>query len=498
VRDLFDHSPTPALDERRVLTVGELNAAIEDALRGAFPTAVWVRGEIQRLVNRNGNIYFELHGADGGGVDQLQVKALKWDRAKFGLDRYFDGSDPDLRLRDSMEACLQVRVDYHRKWGLSLQLVGVDTTYTLGQLEARRRRTLAWLQAEGLLELNKARPLADLPLRVGLVTSADSAAARDFLTGLRDSGYAFGVRLADCRMMGDAMVAQVAGAVTALGRADVDVVVVTRGGGARADLSWFDHPEVCAAIARCGRPVLTAIGHEIDQSLADLVAHHHLKTPTAAAQHLVDRVAEQEQRLERAAAAVGRAATDAVHRAGTDLSAAARRLGVAVGARVRGEAVLLAHLRAGVAREARRRLREVDRALAAAAPRLAGAARRRAAAARRDLDAQAARLAAPRVLAAWPRRREALDRAAARLARRLPRLLAERARRLAHLEEKARLLDPERLLARGYSLTLDAEGRLLRSAAAAPAGARIVTRLRDGRLTSIVERSEPRPKGADE
>jgi len=496
VRDLFSQPEPPQQDARRVLTVGELNEAIEDALRGAFPAAVWVRGEIQRLVNRNGNIYFELHGSDGGSVDLLQVKALKWDRAKFGLDRYFDGSDPDLRLRDSMEACLQVRVDYHRKWGMSLQLVGVDTTYTLGQLEARRRRTLAWLQAEGLLELNKTRPLPELPLRVGLVTSADSAAAKDFLTGLRDSGYAFQVRLADCRMMGDGMVAQVTAAVTALGRSAVDVVVVTRGGGSRADLSWFDHPDVCAAVARCGRPVLTAIGHEIDQSLADLVAHHHLKTPTAAAQDLADRVGAAELRLERAAAATARAAAAGVRAAALDLGAATRRLNVAVAARVRGEAAQLEHLRTGVAREARRRLAAADRDLAAAAPRLAAATRRRAAAAGRELDALAWRLQPGRLLSAWPRRRDGLDRAAARLARRLPGLLAERARRLEHLEEKARLLDPARLLARGYSLTLDANGRLLRSAAQARPGGRLTTRLADGRIESIVENVDPDDKGA--
>jgi len=464
VRDLFSQ-PESLEPKRRILTVGELNETIEYALAEAFPSAVWVRGEVQRLTNRGGNIYFELHGSDGGGVDQIRISALKWDRQKFGLDRYFDGSDPDLRIRESMEVCLQVRVNYHRKWGMSMMLVGVDTAFTLGQLEARRRRTLAWLQEHRLLDRNSAIPLPLPALRIGLITSRDSAAEKDFLTGLRDGGYAFVVERIDCRMMGDAMIGQVVKALADLGRAGVDVIVLTRGGGSRADLSWFDHQDLCEAVARCPRPVITAIGHEIDQSLADLVAHHHCKTPTAAAHDLVANVSAIEQQIEEAAAAVSDAVAGILAQGRRDLSRSARALGGSVIARVRGEAAGLVRLREGVAREMRRRLQRESR----------------------DQDSRISRLQPIRLLNSWPRRHETLGRSTARLSRRLDLMLSERARRLDHLIEKTQWLDPMRLLGRGYSLTFGSDGRLVKSVTDAVPGSRWTTRLRDGSITSIVE-----------
>jgi len=493
MRDLFSAVDDDRPDEgaqRRVLTVGELNGCIEDALKAAFPAAVWVRGEVQRLNrNRSGHIYFELHGADGSGIDQIRVAALKWDRDRFGLERYFDGSDPVLRIQDSMEICLQARLSYHPKWGLSLQLVGVDTATTLGQLEARRRRTLAWLESEGLLDRNARLLVPDLPLHVGLITSAGSAAEADFLRTLRDSGYGFRVERADCRMTGEQMVGQVVGAVGALGRSDVDVIVLTRGGGSKADLSWFDDAKICAAVAACPIPVITAIGHEIDQSLTDLVAHHHCKTPTAAASDVVERVAETEDRLEDTAAAVAAVAVGVLAAAREALTSRARALSGAVTARVRGEAADLVRIREGVSREARRRLGAERAVLDGHGPRLAVVAKRRLAGERRDLDHRLERLAPSRLLAGWPRRVQALDGLADRLARRTDALIVERKRRLDHLTEKAALLDPVRLLARGYSLTTTADGRLIRSAKDLAAGDRLTTRLRDGRIESIVERT---------
>ncbi len=488
MRDLFDPSES-AETQRRVLTVGELNESIEQALRVAFPAAVWVRGEVQRLSNRNGNIYFELHGSNGGGTDQLRVSALKWDRDRFGLNRYFDGSDPDLRIRESMEVCLQVRVNYHRKWGMSLMLVGVDTTYTLGQLEAKRRRTLAWLQEQGLLDRNASLPLPQPALRVGLITSNGSAAEKDFLTSLHEGGYAFVVERIDCRMMGDAMTGQVCRALKDLGRAEVDVIVVTRGGGSKADLSWFDHQDICAAIARCPRPVITAIGHEIDQSLADLVAHHHCKTPTAAAEDLNSSVARVEEQLERAAGNVATVVASLLGDSRQHLSRSARALSATVVARVRGEASGLARLREGVSRELRRRLDAETGRLDAVAPRVKRAAVRKLQRESESLTVRIDRLQPERVLVSWSRRNEQLDQSTARLKRRLDTVLMDRSRRLDHLQEKTGLLDPLRLLARGYSLTSGPDGRLLRSVGKIKPGSRLTTRLRDGTITSIMEES---------
>jgi len=456
---------------RRVLTVPELNEEIRAALNEAFPAALWVRGEVQRLpadAARRKHVYFELHGTGRDAAVSIPVALLDWDRRRYGLQRYLDGSDPDFRLADKLEVCLQCVVDFYPPFGkLQLKLVGVDTTYTLGQLEARRRRVLAYLEEHGLLELNGRLALPRLPLRVGLVTSAGSAAERDFLTALEESGYGFRVRRADCRMMGEAMVAQVTGALDGLARAGVDVIVVTRGGGSRADLSWFDHQTVAEAVARCPVPVITAIGHEIDRSIADAVAHHACKTPTAAAGDHVARVDAAAREVARLGDALRDAARALLAGHRRRLRDTASRLRLSVVARVNAGGVDLVRRRDGVLARARLELQR------------AAARRRR---------------AAERIAAAARTLRDGAERRCDRAAGDLPRLAAARLaaaeQRLAHLGEKTALLDPARLFARGWSLTLGSDGRVLRRAGDARPGDRLTTRLRGGRIESIVEEIE--------
>ncbi len=491
----------PGGPERRVWTVAELNEAIRAALQTAFPGAVWVRGEVQRLPRdaaSRRHVYFELHGTtpDGAAV-AIPVALLEWDRRRYGLQRYLDGSDPDFRLADKMEVCLQCVVDFYPPFGkLQLKLVGIDPAYTLGRLEALRRRTLAYLEKQGLLERQRRLPWPELPLRVGLITSAGSAAERDFVTGLQASGYGFRVLRADCRMMGQSMVPQVTAALAGLARSGVDVIVLTRGGGSRADLSWFDVQEVAVAVATCPVPVLTAIGHEIDRSIADVVAHHACKTPTAAAEELVRRVADADARLADAAAGIAATATRRLEQARAGLREAGRRLRLGVDRRVGRGLLVLGTYRTRLAAAAlpavsrrQERVRGAAARLAAAVP----ATVRRAEARLRQLVPL---LAAPRLLRPARSRRGDLARLASRLDLAAHGRLQRADRRLAALADKARLLDPDRLLARGWSVTLAADGRVVRSAAQVAQGDELETRLHDGRIGSrvvSVERREPAP-----
>ncbi|MFO7610705.1 MAG: exodeoxyribonuclease VII large subunit, partial [Candidatus Krumholzibacteriia bacterium] len=356
--------------QRQVLTVRQVNERISDAVAAAFPRTLWVRGEIQRLPRdaaRRQHVYFELHetGTTGAAEYQIPVSLMGWDRDRHGLGRYLDGTDPDLQLADKLEACFEVRVDYYAKFGkLSLKIVGVDKTFSLGRLEARRREVLAFLQQQGLLEANKRVPLPDLPLRVGLVTAPGSAAERDFLTGLEHSRWGFRVVAEGARMQGERVQAEVIAAMGRLLQAGVDVIVVTRGGGSRADLSWFDQQDLAVTIARCPVPVITAIGHEIDRSIADEVAHHACKTPTAAAEFLVDRVDLQAARLDEAARRLRDVVVDR-------LEDAARRLDLRARLKAAAERrVLTARVR--VQRHGARLQRTTGGSLAAARHRLAG------------------------------------------------------------------------------------------------------------------------------
>ncbi len=157
---------------------------------------------------------------------------------------------------------------------------------------------------------------------MGLITASGSAAEKDFRTGLDASPFPFRVRLVDCRMMGQSTEPQVVAALERLAASDVDVIVITRGGGSRGDLSYFDQQGIARAVAECPLPVVTAIGHEIDTSIADRVAHHSCKTPTAASEFLVGT-------LELATEKVSAAAERLFLSAGSLLEQARLRVGVA-------------------------------------------------------------------------------------------------------------------------------------------------------------------------
>ena len=283
------------------------------------------------------------------------------------------------------------------------------------------------------------------------------------MTSLEHSPFAFRVHLAGAKMQGERLQTEVMAALDRLVIAGVDVIVLTRGGGARADLSWFDQQDLAVAIARCPLPVVTAIGHEIDTSIADLVAHRRCKTPTAAAEFLVDTVGD-------AAARVDEAQMRLVELADDMLTAAVHRMDVGrdLGQTVR-HTLLAARLRAQ--RTGGRLQQATGRRLTRANQRLAGQATSLGAATSRQLATARAQGA----------------HAVRRLIREAPRSLSLQSRRLDAAIKHTELLDPKRLLARGYSITLGPEGKALRRAADVATGATITTRLAEGEIRSTVQ-----------
>ena len=175
-------------------------------------------------------------------------------------------------------------------------MTDVDPRFTLGELSQARDQVVRRLVASGLFDANRRHRLASAPLRVGVVTSVGTAAWHDFRDELDRSGFGFQLRVCDTRVQGEWAVGMVAASIRTLGRrGDVDCVVVIRGGGARNELATFDAEPIALAIATCPVPVLTGLGHEVDRSVADEVAHTALKTPTACAGHLIDAVHDVRQ-----------------------------------------------------------------------------------------------------------------------------------------------------------------------------------------------------------
>jgi exodeoxyribonuclease VII large subunit len=477
--------------ERRILSVRQINEAISTAMDQAFPATVWVRGEVQRLpadAARRTHVYFELHETGGSGAAEYQIPTslMGWDRQRFGLGRYLDGSDPDFQIANKIEVCLECKVDFYAKFGkLSLKVVGVDKNFSLGRLEARRRETLAFLKEAALLERNAGLRLPELPLRIGLITAPGSAAERDFMTGIEASPWAFTVTLAGARMQGEQLQAEVMAALTRLVGRGPDVIVITRGGGSRADLSWFDQKDLAVAIAECPLPVITAIGHEIDTSIADLVAHHACKTPTAAAEFLVERV-------DIAAARIGELARQLADLAATRVDEARRRSAVtdrlarAVDRRLLQARMACQGLGTGLQTRVAHRLDTERSGLGDLGLRLGTTAVRRVGQGRTRLAGLQDR-AGSRAAAVLDRGRRTLAVLDGRLRREAPRPVDRSRARLDSLSKQVRLADPRHLLIRGYTITTGPAGRAVASAAALAPGDRIRTRFADGEVASIVQ-----------
>ncbi len=359
------------------------------------------------------------------------------------------------------------RIDFYGPAGrLQLVVLEVDPLFTLGLLERRRRQTLAALAAAGLLEANRALPLAQVPLDVALVTSKGSAAYHDFLAGLAESGYGFRVFFVHAAMQGREAEGQIASALERLGRVApgaLEAVVLIRGGGSRTDLAAFDSRLVAEAVARCPLPVLTGLGHEIDQSIADAVSHAAFKTPTKVAEFLIERVAFAERSVVACQQALGYRSLERLREARRQLQ--------------RGERL---------SQVARLRLSAATRSIRDAGRVLDRVSRHRLREARAAADRLARRLAsgAPR-LVARQRHRPGL------VARRLADVATGRLREIeAMLDGVARVcseLAPERTLERGYSITRDAADRIVREPRQVRPGERIVTTLAGGVLESLVE-----------
>jgi exodeoxyribonuclease VII large subunit len=318
-------------------------------------------------------------------------------------------------------------------------------TALLGRLAAQRAALLRTLAAEGLLERNRALAVPAVPLRIGLVASPGTEGYRDLLGQLEESGFAFSVVVSPATVQGPSAPRSIASALSKVAKAGCDLVVLVRGGGAKADLAAFDTEPVARAVARCGVPVWTGIGHTGDESVADVVANRAFVTPTGCGGELVRLVAEWWATRMDAAGTVVRLAEQVVADAESRDAAA----------RVRLTGAARHQLRAHTDRLSRRSLGLVRRAPEAVAT------------ASSLVDARAARLG--------PAARNHVERGAERLAG-WRRLLAA--------------YDVDRQLARGYTLTLDEEGRIVRSAGALAPGQTVRTRFSDGVARSTVESVE--------
>jgi exodeoxyribonuclease VII large subunit len=420
-------------------TVGELADAINGNLRRGFGDGVWVRGEIQGWNERGPHAYFRLveEGDNGRAVLNVQFFAPSRTRLRPLLAKN------RLRLADGLKVRIFGHLDFFAGSGqLGLKMSGIDPRFTLGDLAMQRDEVMRRLVSSGMLDANKRRALAVAPLRVGVVASLDSAAWADFSHEVERSGLGFQLRVIDVRVQGEWAVSMITAALRSLGRhPDLDALVLIRGGGARSELATFDDEAIAIAIATSPLPVLTGLGHEIDRCIADEVAHTALKTPTACAAALVERVNAFAQRTEAAWTAIERHAE--------------RAIGVSEG-RLHELALAIRHRTIGAVDRGDDRLRQRAQRLRTNADRVVERASLR-------LDSSVAGL------------------------RRVPAKLEPEARHLDAVAHRVRLLDPITTMARGWSITRTADGRTVRDADELSPGTQIITTFATGAARSRIE-----------
>jgi exodeoxyribonuclease VII large subunit len=276
------------------LTVSELNNFIRDVLNSGFPAAVWICGEVQELRDKK-HLYFTLSEKDPeSNAIVAKIGVTIWANTRPRIEAILKKAENSFALKDDIEVKLLCKVDFYPPFGqVRLVVEGIDPTYTLGKIAQDRQRLILALKQKGILDKNKQIEMPRLPLFIGLITSYDSAAYHDFVHELKKSRYTFHVRLVDCLMQGKNSEVSVSKAIKFLNqREDIDVIVITRGGGSITELSCFDSQMIAEAVAASRLPVLSGIGHEINTTITDLAAHTFAKTPTATAQYIVGRVQE--------------------------------------------------------------------------------------------------------------------------------------------------------------------------------------------------------------
>ena len=302
--------------ESQSITLRELQRRVKSALEGQFALPVWVSAEISEIkVNYSGHCYLELVEKGGdNGVPTAQARAVMWRSHYPRISGYFE-AETGQRLAAGIRILAKVLVSYHELYGFSLQITDIDPSYTLGDMERQRQQTIAQLQQEGVWDMNREAPMPAVVQRIAVVSSVHAAGYQDFCQELEKSPYRFEVSLFDAFMQGEAAEESIVAALCAVAERleKFDAVVLIRGGGSRSDLNCFNAYRLCAHVAQFPLPVVTGIGHDKDTSVADMVAHTALKTPTAVAGWLVERMAEADGWLDYAALQLHDATAAAMH-----------------------------------------------------------------------------------------------------------------------------------------------------------------------------------------
>ncbi len=288
---------------RHTMKLSDLQDEIREVIQSSFGVTRWISCEIMDITqNYSGHCYLDLIDKDEKSDKVLaRARATIWASSYRMIKPYFETST-GYELVSGIKILVSARVEYHPVYGLSLNIQDIDPSYTLGDVERKKREIIQRLGNEGVLEMNKEIPLAIVPQKIAIVSSLTAAGFEDFRDQLQGNpyGYQFYTRLFPAVMQGENAEQSIIASLEKIFEYEshFDAVVIIRGGGSKSDLACFDSYDLAFHVSQFPLPVITGIGHEQDDTITDLVAHTRLKTPTAAAGFFIDKLASFEGDLE--------------------------------------------------------------------------------------------------------------------------------------------------------------------------------------------------------
>lgn len=284
------------------LTLTDLQLIIRDSLYIALPEMYWVVAEISEIKeNSAGHCYLELIEKHPGDNNvRARIKAIIWSKRFRFIKSLFENITGE-SIKDGLKVLVKAKVEYHEIYGLSLVITDIDPAFTVGEMAIKRQQIIHRLEQEGVFTMNKEIDFPVAPQRIAIISSKNAAGFTDFINQLKGNsyGYTFYTALFESSMQGSDTEIGIIDALNNIAdKADLfDLVVIIRGGGSQADLSWFDNYNIAYHITQFPLPVITGIGHDKDMSVTDLVANKALKTPTAAAEFIIECISAAENHI---------------------------------------------------------------------------------------------------------------------------------------------------------------------------------------------------------
>lgn len=474
----------------RQLTLSELQRQVKGCLDDRFALPVWVVAEISEMtVNRSGHCYLDLVETEAGTDEVIaRCRATIWSYTFRMLKPYFETSTGQV-FSEGLKVLLQAKIEYHEVYGFSLNVRDIDPVYTLGDLARQRREIIRRLQEDGVFEMNKELELPLVPQKIAIISSPTAAGLQDFLDQLHHNQhqFVFYTKLFPAVMQGNEAPRSITSALEQIFMYEdwFDAVVIIRGGGAQLDLACFDQYDLAFNVAQFPLPVITGIGHEKDDTVVDLVAHTRLKTPTAVAEFLIAGALRFSQQLTGLRQQFSELVTDRLDESREQLNDAADRLNLLVNQLILTQRNRLEIARIHLANQSAAFLKSRQSGLKQLMVEARNKTNRFVVRQSHLLDYSGNKLNfifREHML----KRRTQLTQFRHLTKIQALEIIRTEKRNLETVQEKLRLVDPQNILKRGYSLTM-LNGKIVKSVEQLAKGDKLETRLGDGTVESTVE-----------